>query len=137
LEDTFGLASTLLALGISWLLKGEADKAGPLLQESLTLCHQLNNKWFIIACLGGLAGVAGARHQPARAAKLWAISHQLDKTVGLTKMPVWVRYLQEPILAVIRTQVDEAASETAYSESQAVSFEQAIVYALDDIDTDS
>jgi hypothetical protein len=131
MEDAFGLTYTLLALGTSWLLKGEADKAGPLLQESLTLCRQLNHKWFIIACLGGLAGVAGARHQPARAAKLWAISHQLDKTVGLTRMPVWVDYVQDPILAAIRAQVDEAAFETAYTENQAVSFEQAIAYALE------
>ncbi|MFN8457166.1 MAG: tetratricopeptide repeat protein [Anaerolineae bacterium] len=131
LEDAFGLAYTLLALGISWLLKGEADKAGPLLQESLTLCRQFNHKWFIIACLAGLAGVAGAHHQPGRAAKLWAISHQLDKTVGLTRMPVWVSYVQEPILAALRTQVEEAAFEEASTEGHALSFDQAIAYALD------
>lgn len=130
LENIYGIAFALFALGISRLLFGEANEAAKLLQESLTLFHHMEHKWFIGGCLDGLAGVASARHQPMPATRLWGASDQLLESIGGSTPTFWTHYVEEPILASIRSQLDEAAFEAAYAEGRAMAMEQAIQYAL-------
>jgi len=130
LEDVYGIAHSAYILGFARLFHGEADEAARLFRGSLTVSHQLNDKWFISGCLTGLAGVASALREPVRAARLWGVSNNLDETVGAVNPPYWGRFIVGPILASIRSQLDEAAFAAAYAEGRALTMEQAIEYAL-------
>ena len=91
----------------------------------------LGDTWGIPECLMGLAGVAGAIRQPARAARLFgAVESLLNTTRGQLEPIEQAEYDRN--LAVARAQLDEATFAVAWAEGRMFSLEQAVAYALDD-----
>jgi hypothetical protein len=80
-------------------------------------------------CLEGFAGLAGARAQGARAARLWGAAESLRTSSGAPRPPD-ARLLYEPSMAAARSQLDEVAWEAAFAEGMAMSPEEAAEYAL-------
>ena len=64
-----------------------------------------------------------------RAARLFGAAHALREAVGYRQKPR-ERALREPYLTIARSRPDEAAWETAFAQGQAMSFEEAVEYAL-------
>jgi tetratricopeptide (TPR) repeat protein len=52
--------------------QGDVDHAGRLYRESLAVFHDVGPKWDCVACIEGLATVAGAQGHAARAVRLWS-----------------------------------------------------------------
>jgi non-specific serine/threonine protein kinase len=134
LGDVRGIAMCLIALGLSPLSQGDAERAAPLFEESLLLQKELN-KMAIMFGLAGMAGVATLQEQFYRAVKLMGATEALREVLGLSHAPLSMPlYDAEGYLAVARATLSAAAFETAWSEGQAMSPEEASEYALSEED---
>ncbi len=80
--------------------------------------------WGLYLGLLGLAGVASAQGQAARAARLFGAA-------GGDPPPIPAhRHEWERNMAAVRAQLDEEAFAAAWAEGRAMALEQAIAYAL-------
>jgi hypothetical protein len=84
-------------------------------------------------CLEGLATVAGTQGEAERCARLIGAAEGLHEAVGV---PVYVYYElhrspHEHIISASRSHLGEEAFEEARAEGRAMTFEQAVAYALD------
>jgi hypothetical protein len=60
-------------------------------------------------CLAGLAGVAAAQNQPARALRLWGAAEAMREAIG-ARLPPMDRAVYEPLLQIARSQLGSAHS---------------------------
>ena len=93
------------------------------------LCRKLGDKMVASASIDGLACYAASRGEAQRAARLFGAAQALREAVGYHQSPR-ERSLREPYLTIARSSSNEAAWETAFAEGQAMSFEEAVEYAL-------
>ncbi|MCA1718588.1 MAG: LuxR C-terminal-related transcriptional regulator [Actinobacteria bacterium] len=129
--DVRTCAQCLTIMGIGAVGRGDAGRAARAFEETLRLLRQLKDKIGTFYSLIGVAGVAVLRGQPARAARLFGAAEALRKAIGHPVQPLkQLNYDYEGFLATTRGALGEAAFETAFSEGQAMSPEQAIEYAL-------
>ena len=85
--------------------------------------------WLSDTYLDGLACVAGTEGGAERAVRLFGAAEALREAVG------WHRNLEEealrePYLRTARTQLEEGLWEQAWAEGRAMSFEEAVSYAM-------
>jgi DNA-binding CsgD family transcriptional regulator len=116
-------------VGWAALLQGDHEKAKTFYAESLTICNELGRKMIAAESLEGLACAAGARGEATHATRLFGAARALRETVG-SQGPPEAHNLRKPYLTRILSQLDEASWEAAFKEGQAMSFEEAIEYAL-------
>jgi hypothetical protein len=119
-----------LALGVARFLQHEIDPAAALMAESLRLFGAMHNQWFISGCLEVIAGIAGARGQPQRAAQLLGAHDRLVEAMG-AKIPVfWERAIRQPLLIQLNAAIDEATFQVEQTAGRNLSIAEAIEYAL-------
>jgi len=127
-----GMLMCLTNLGLVSLGEGDYERASTLLREDLRLAQELDHKLYVQYCLTGLAGVEVSRGRPVRAARLWGAAESMSETFGGHIMSADRSIIDyEGRLATGRSQLDEAAWTAAWAEGKAMSFEQAIEYALE------
>jgi predicted ATPase/DNA-binding SARP family transcriptional activator len=114
-------------LGLAALLTGETDAASRAFREELTLCRDMVVRPVMFEGLRGLAAVAVVNGDAKRAATLLgaADTHRYDTP----EYPVDAR-LDETFFAPARTRCAPDAWNAAAREGSALSFEDAIAYAL-------
>lgn len=131
LGDVHGTSVALAALGMVSLSAGDPEQAQAYLTENLELLRGMGHKMGIAYCLLGLAGVAGERARPDRAARLWGAAEALRETIGMHLTPFdRTHYRYEERLAAARSLTEEDLWERAWAEGRAMSPEEAIEYAL-------
>jgi tetratricopeptide (TPR) repeat protein len=115
--------------GLAALLSGDTDDARDAFREELTLCHELAARPVAFEALRGLAGVAVVHGDAKRAATLAgaAAAHRYGKPQD----PVDAR-LDAAFLEVARTRYGAETWNAAVREGGALSFEDAIAYALEE-----
>jgi hypothetical protein len=118
------------------LSRGDHDNAATLFEEGITVSEQVGDLANVAYCLKGLGMVAGTRCQMERCARLFGVAEGLLKAVG---SPVYNYYEPDPHLyehtvSAARSRLGEAAFEEAWDRGRAMSFEQAVVYALSSTD---
>ena len=118
-------------LGWAELGKGDHARAAGLFRESLSQFRELNNPVDIAECLEGFAGVAGARREGQRAARLYGVADSLRESLGAPLLP-GDRPRYERHLSLARSLLDEAAWKQAWEEGRAMTVEDATAYALED-----
>ena len=123
------IADVLVTLGLAAALGGEPNRGKRLLREGLAIELGLGRKVTLAEGLEGLAVAAGALGEDVRAARLWGVAEVLRGEIGVPWQPD-ERLLHEPQLAAARSRLDEAAWEAAFAEGQAMTFEEAVEYAL-------
>ena len=116
-------------LGLASLLTGETDTASHAFREELTLCREMVVRPHAFEGLRGLAAVAAVNRDPKRAATLVgaAGAHRYDNPED----PVEPR-LDEEFFEPARTLCGTDAWDAAAREGGALSFEDAIAYALEE-----
>jgi predicted ATPase/DNA-binding SARP family transcriptional activator/DNA-binding CsgD family transcriptional regulator len=124
-----GLKYALDTLGWAALVRGDHERARTLYEENLVLCRELGDKLVASASMDGLACYAASGGEAQRAAHLFGAAQALREGVGYSQKPR-ERSLREPYLTIARSCSDEAAWETAFAEGQAMSFAEALEYAL-------
>ncbi len=105
----------------------------PAFSRYLRKSQKLGRKRGIVDCLVGLAGVAGCKGQPERAARLFGAAEALHQAFG-THIEHADRIEYDHNVAATRAQLDEATFTLAWAEGRAMTLEQAITAALGDND---
>jgi DNA-binding CsgD family transcriptional regulator len=105
------------------------DLAEGFLSEGMGLLRQIGDWEYGAYCLEGFAGLAGAREQGARAARLWGAAQVLRRSIG-APLPPEPRPYYGRSMAATRVLLGEALWEAAFTEGSAMSAEEAAEYAL-------
>jgi DNA-binding CsgD family transcriptional regulator/Tfp pilus assembly protein PilF len=124
-----GTAISLINLGLAALTRGDHGRATRLLLDGLGLLRKVDSKEIMVECLEVMAAVAGARAQAQRAARLWGAAQAFREDMGAS-LPSDEFTMLEPHLTTARSLVEEEVWETAFTEGQTMSFEEAVEYAL-------
>jgi non-specific serine/threonine protein kinase len=132
--DLQGIIISLTALGMITLEAGDPERAKLYFEENLQLLQKMEHKMGIAYCLLGLAGVAGEQVRPDRAARLWGAAEALREAIGMNLSPFdRSHYRYENRLAAARSLISEEIWEAAWSEGRAMTLEQAVGYALGEV----
>jgi tetratricopeptide (TPR) repeat protein len=91
---------------------------------------EIGVKQGIMTLLGTLAGPLAKMGKPEKAARLLGVSEALLAEVGFDHHPSDLIEIAK-YTADVKSQLDEATFEAAYTEGQVMTMEQAITYALD------
>jgi predicted ATPase len=120
--------SLLHNLGLLALRSGDVAEAEQLYQKSLASFDNLQDSRGVAECLAGLAGVATARQESRRAARLFGAGEALLAEVNATIWP-GNRADYERNLAALRAQLDETTLAEAWAAGRALSQKEAVAEA--------
>ena len=126
------VALSLLAQ-MAWA-SDELERAAGHWREALRLSYELANKANSASSIQGLATVAASRGQLRRAARLLGAAEALLESAGLVLYAYTTYTSNEPhqrAASAAREQLGERAWKEARDEGRALSFEQAVEYALE------
>jgi predicted ATPase/class 3 adenylate cyclase len=130
IKDDWNLSMVVGWVGLLEVWSGdEPDLAEGFLKDALALERELGNWAYGAYCLESFAGLAGARGQGARAARLWGAAEALRTSIGAPR-PLDARLLYKPSMAATRALLGEAEWEEAFAQGMAMSAEEAAEYAL-------
>ena len=132
LGDRNGIAYSLNDLGMVALGQGDHVAARALLEESLTIRRELGNKSGIAEFLDAFAQLARLEQQERHAAPLWGAATVLREVLS-APLPPSEREKQEREMAGVREILGEDAFAAGWAQGQAMTMEQAIEYAIEDV----
>ena len=131
------VALSLLAQ-MAWA-SDEHERATGHWREALRLSYELANKANSASSMQGLATVAGARGELRRAARLLGAAEALLEAAGLV-LYAYTSYMSndphQRATSAAREELGERAWKEARDEGRAMTFEQAVEYALVETDSD-
>jgi DNA-binding CsgD family transcriptional regulator len=133
LEDRRGVAKMITPQGDAALGQGDHTTAFALYQDALTILKDLNDKWWTAWCLEGMAGVAATQMQSEQAARLFGAVAVLRDAIRAPRPPAFLA-LRERHLVAARDRLGDEVFEAAWAEGRAMSPEQAIEYALSEVE---
>ncbi len=111
-------------------LQGSHADARALGHEAIDFCQQLGDRRGVAWCLQTMAMVAAAEGHAIRAARLYGAAERLLESVGATGQNT-VTHVQESLLSAAIASIGDAAFRATAAEGRAMSFAQAIQYALE------
>ncbi len=133
--DRLGTYTALYFLAQIALARGDHSVATRMLKEGVALAAQVGPRGGLVYLLEGLAAAAEARGEAESSARLFGVCQGL---LQVLEAPLYKHYRPkrslrplERTMAAVRTCIGEEAFEKARSEGQAMSFEQAVAYALE------
>ncbi len=117
--DEWHIASTLAWLGrITLYTSDDLAAAAGFFREGLMVARRIEEGECAAHCLEGFAGLAGARAQGARSARLYGATEALREAVGAPLSPV-DRPDHDHKVAAARAQLDEEIWRAAWAEGKA------------------
>jgi len=134
MRHKINLALSLINLGQVALHESDHIQAKALFEEALAIYRQLERPDRFVIALAGLAGVAGVAGKHQQAARLFGAAEAIYEARGW-KMDAVVRALYDRIIAAVRAQLDEATFNAAWEAGRKMTLEQAIEYALEEVDS--
>ena len=137
LGDRVDQAEDLAHLARAMLGQGELKQAAEICGKAVLLAKETGYHFPIGTALMLLACIANLESQPLHSAILLAASESLLNSLGTTiKMWPWEYADYERCMASVRTQLGENEFSKAIAEGQAMTLDQAINYALENIKPD-
>ena len=124
------IASSLADLGNLARDQGDYASARTRYIESMAIFGELGDRRGIARLLESFAGLAAAQHRPERALRLAAAAGSLRETVGAPRLSS-EQMDAERGLAIARQTLGQAASQVEEARGAAMTWEQAIAYALE------
>jgi predicted ATPase/DNA-binding SARP family transcriptional activator/DNA-binding CsgD family transcriptional regulator len=135
MDDKWGINLCLVNLGLMAAAAGNRLRATAMLQELMHVSLELDDRLTNMYSFFGLACVADSEGQTARAVRLWAISERILDAAGLQLPPSTHAVMKyESRLARARSALDESAFEAAWTEGKAMTPEEAVEYALSEVE---
>jgi tetratricopeptide (TPR) repeat protein len=110
--------------------QGDYERAEAIILEVITLLLELEDTHYITYMPAGLAGPVAAQGNPEKAAQLLGASEALLESMGIS-LQAGDQFEIERYEAAVRAQLDKATFDAAWGEGRAMSFEQALSYALE------
>jgi non-specific serine/threonine protein kinase len=130
-DDKRRVAVTLANLSSIAMHKGEYRQAEMLERESIEMEVELGTKYYIGLSFACLSGILAMRGHPEQAAVLYGASESLLQTLGAKLQPADKIEVDQYLLS-IHEQLDDKLFESSMAIGKAMSFEQAVSFALDD-----
>ena len=134
-DDRWGTQGYFNNLGRIARLRGDRDRTAAFARESLSMAWALGSRTSIVDALRQFAWVARVDGQIERAARLRGVVVALHEATG-RRTALWVREETEAETALLRDALGKAAFDAAWNEGRAMSSDQAVRYALEEIDVD-
>jgi predicted ATPase/predicted Ser/Thr protein kinase len=128
--NTVIIPNCLVNLGWAALQLGDIKRALELASEGLELFNEQGEKKGLIWALEVAAMLADSRSQPVRATQLLAATIGLREVWGIPQPPV-EQESHNRILSKIRTYLDEASFQAAWSTGKEMTQEEAVAFALE------
>ncbi len=128
-KDVHAASINLNWLGVVAQHLGDHTQAAAYLEESLKICVELGDKRSIAECLEGLAGIACAQRQAARAVRLFGAADAVRTAISLP-LSVADRAEHECTLRDARVELGEEVFASAWMAGRRMTLEQAMEYAL-------
>jgi len=130
-QDKWGIITCLGHLGLLALIRGDYERAAPLLRDTLRLRWESDYTVPIQLSLHMLASVAASRGHPVRAAQLWGAVEGMEEAYGVHITAIALSLSNyEGRLSLARSQLDEEIWSEAWAQGKAMALEQAVEYAL-------
>jgi len=127
----YGVYRARLALGHVMRLQNQFVSAEAHYRGAFTIQRQIHYMHFVADGLEGIAGIATAGRQPARAIRLFAAA-QVQRDFASTPRWPFLQRIYDHDLAAAQAQLAPAAWASAWDEGKAMTLEQGIAYALGD-----
>jgi tetratricopeptide (TPR) repeat protein len=129
LGEQWGIAASLNNMGLIACRHGDYATAQTYYRKSMTLWREMGDKLCMLESLEGWAVLAMAQDDPQRGTRLFGAVHAARL---LLKMPVEAsdQEGQASLLALARSRLGEDAFQTAWSEGESMTLDDAIRYAL-------
>lgn len=118
-------------LGLVALKQGDFAEAERWLREGLRGLRKLEEQWLVARTIEYIAQASAARRDPARAARLFGAAEAMRETVRSFQEPE-DRADYELALATAREGLGGEAFDAAWEEGRAMSYAEAIAFALDE-----
>jgi predicted ATPase len=115
--------------GLLGLQEGEIESAALNFRESLLLQQSLKENWSSLRLLEAVAALLVMRGELLGAARLYGATDHIRISLNIPQMPIY-RSQHKDSLAGLKRQLDPPALAEAWSAGQALSLDQAVVYAL-------
>ena len=131
LGDGRNTAMSLFILGMVEFGRGDPGRGAPLFEEGARISQDIGDRLGGIYYVWGFGKLSALRGSPARAATLWGAAEALREQMGMALSHLDLAasgYEQD--LAAVRSTLGETSFDAAWAEGRAMSFEQAIDYAL-------
>jgi predicted ATPase/class 3 adenylate cyclase len=132
-DDRWGIQGYFSNLSRIGRLRGDRDRTSEFARESLSMAWALGSRISVVDSMRYLAWVARVDGQPDRAARLRGAVAALHEATG-RRTSRWVREEGETETALLRETLGDSAFEAAWNEGRAMSVDQAVRYALEEID---
>src|SRR5581483_8923845 len=129
--DTRGTARALLYIAEAKCNQGDYHAAQVKYREALKLSYEIGDKWWVTVCLEGLAYIAAQQNNAQRVAQLLGAAERLHEVLGAPIQAVY-RESREWSTNWAQAHLDAPAFSQAWNEGRAMTYEQAIQYALGD-----
>jgi hypothetical protein len=113
--------------------EGRVADAVPILEESHRIVRELNYLLLIATGVGRFAGLLAVAGRAATAAQVLSSSMTLMEEIGAK--PPWFARISTKTLAVIHSQLNDAAFANAWEEGLKMTAEEAVALALDSLAT--
>jgi tetratricopeptide (TPR) repeat protein len=130
--DRFAANISLNLLAQAAWASGEHRQADRYLREALATAHEMRDRIDAAYCMQGLAAVAGERGEQQRAARMLGAAEALLETSGTPFRVVDDRSLYQRAVSGAREQLGERAWRAAWNEGRAMTFDEAVAYALEE-----
>ena len=129
--DAWGTVEALLLLGQAAQQLGDLRQAASCYEESLRLnTERVGDKSILVRTLYSLGNLALIQGHPERAAQLLSAFTALLKATGSTTRRSILNQDDDQTVTSIREALGEKAFEMAWAEGQAMTMDQAIIFAL-------
>ena len=125
-----GIAASLNNLGIVAYRQGNPITARAMYGESLRIKREIGDKYGTAYTLNALAELTAGRGQAEQAARFWGASQALREAIG-SPLPPNEKEEYDLMVAEARTSLGELSFSAAWEQGRAMTFEQAIAYALE------
>ena len=126
-----GLGLALTGAALCCRLQHDHSRAIALYREGLTALHEVGDRWTASRNVEGLAGVFRAQGDHRRAARLFGAAEAMRLAIG-GQIPPNFQEDYDRAVAEMRAALGEPAFTDAWAEGKAMSFDQAVAYALED-----
>jgi predicted ATPase/DNA-binding SARP family transcriptional activator/Tfp pilus assembly protein PilF len=131
--DMYGVASVCLNLGIVAHQQGNLAKACDFFEKSLAVFQVIGDKLKTAECLEEMAKLSYAKEKPERASRLFGAASRLRELIGCP-IPTARQADYNRSVCAARAALGEKAFAKAWKEGRAMSLEEAIEYALAQMD---
>jgi predicted ATPase/class 3 adenylate cyclase len=129
--DRQGMAWALMGLGCVVSAENDPVAAWTLFEEGLSISRALGNRMGSAWCLEDMAAVLLAQGEAPKAVRLWGAAYALRESIN-APMPANERAKYDQQLIQARADLGEDAFAVAWEEGQAMNWEQAVTYALEE-----